>query len=106
MGSLLITYEWSDWNNATYFWIQSVYVDTAWRRRGVYRALYEHVLSAAAKRGDNCGIRLYVERANTVAQQAYTSLGMHQVPLRSVRKALRKLSVRFENLTPGMDESS
>lgn len=80
VGSLLITYEWSDWNNATYFWIQSVYVDAAWRRRGVYRALYEHVLTIAAQRGDNCGIRLYVERTNTIAQQAYNSLGMHKSP--------------------------
>ena len=80
VGSLLITYEWSDWNNATYYWIQSVYVDSAWRRKGVYRALYEHVLSVATKRGDSCGIRLYVERTNTIAQQAYTSLGMHKSP--------------------------
>lgn len=78
VGSLLITYEWSDWNNANYYWIQSVYVDAAWRRRGVIRALYEHVLSIAEERGDNCGIRLYVERANSIAQQAYNSLGMHQ----------------------------
>ena len=43
VGSLLITYEWSDWSNATHWWIQSVYVDAAWRRRGVYRTMYEHV---------------------------------------------------------------
>ena len=79
-GSLLITYEWSDWNNATYYWIQSVYVDVAWRGKGVYRALYEHVLSVATKRSDSCGIRLYVERTNTIAQQAYNSLGMHKSP--------------------------
>ena len=80
VGSLLITYEWSDWNNAAYYWIQSVYVDSAWRRKGVYRALYDHVLSGAAKRGDCCGIRLYVERTNTIAQQAYKSLGMQNSP--------------------------
>ena len=27
VGSLMITYEWSDWNNAMHWWIQSVYVD-------------------------------------------------------------------------------
>ena len=27
VGSLLITYEWSDWRNAWYWWIQSVYVE-------------------------------------------------------------------------------
>ena len=76
VGSLLITYEWSDWSNANHWWIQSVYVDAGWRRRGVYRALYEHVLGLTEGRGDVCSIRLYVERTNTVAQQTYKALGM------------------------------
>ena len=76
VGSLLITYEWSDWSNATHWWIQSVYVDAAWRRRGVYRALYERVLAMTRGRSDICSIRLYVERTNTIAQQTYKSLGM------------------------------
>ncbi|MDA0769042.1 MAG: GNAT family N-acetyltransferase [Chloroflexi bacterium] len=76
VGSLLITYEWSDWRNATFWWIQSVYVDSQWRRRGVYRALHDHVHGIASSRDDICGIRLYVERDNTVAQQTYADLGM------------------------------
>ena len=76
VGSLLITYEWSDWSAATWWWIQSVYVDAAWRRRGIYRTLYEHILAMTDGRDDICGIRLYVERANTVAQQTYSALGM------------------------------
>ena len=76
VGSLLITYEWSDWSNATHWWIQSVYVDAAWRRRGVYRTMYKHILALTKGRSDICSIRLYVERANTVAQQTYKSLGM------------------------------
>ena len=76
VGSLMITYEWSDWSNATHWWIQSVYVDTAWRRRGVYRTMYEHILAMTRDRSDICSIRLYVERTNTVAQQTYKSLGM------------------------------
>ncbi len=75
-GSLLVTYEWSDWRAATFLWIQSVYVDAAWRRRGVYRALHNHVVEMAEARDDVCGVRLYVERENTVAQQTYDSLGM------------------------------
>ncbi|MDE0354074.1 MAG: GNAT family N-acetyltransferase [Deltaproteobacteria bacterium] len=78
VASLLITYEWSDWRNATFWWIQSVYVDAGWRRRGVYRAMYGHVLSLADTGGDVCGIRLYVERTNAVAQRTYDSLGMHK----------------------------
>ena len=76
VGSLLMTYEWSDWNNATHWWIQSVYVDAAWRRRGVYRTMYDHILTMTNGRSDICSIRLYVERANTIAQQTYNNLGM------------------------------
>ena len=76
VGSLLITYEWSDWSNANHWWIQSVYVDAAWRRRGVYRTMYDHILALTRDRSDICSIRLYVERTNTIAQQTYKSLGM------------------------------
>ena len=76
VGSLLITYEWSDWSNANHWWIQSVYVDAAWRRKGVYRTMYEHILALTKGRSDICSIRLYVERTNTIAQQTYKTLGM------------------------------
>ena len=76
VGGLLITYEWSDWRNATFWWIQSVYVNARWRRKGVYRAMHDYVHGIAKSRDDICGIRLYVERTNHVAQQTYDSLGM------------------------------
>jgi GNAT superfamily N-acetyltransferase len=76
VGCLFITYEWSDWRAATFWWIQSVYVDAQWRRKGVYRALYSYVYEAARSRDDICGIRLYVDRDNHVAQQTYANLGM------------------------------
>ena len=75
-GQLLITYEWSDWRNAYFWWIQSVYVASDWRRRGVYRRLHEYSLDQARLRGDVCGVRLYVDRDNHVAQQVYSNLGM------------------------------
>ena len=46
-GSLLITYEWSDWRNGNFWWIQSVYVVPSARRLGVFRKLYEHLLQDA-----------------------------------------------------------
>ena len=76
IGSLLITYEWSDWRNATYWWIQSVFVLPEWRQRGVYRSMYDYVLHCAVSRRDICGIRLYVDRGNGIAQRAYMNLGM------------------------------
>lgn len=76
VGQLLITREWSDWRAGWFWWVQSVYVAPDARRQGVYRALYEHVLAAARAQPDVCGLRLYVERQNSRAQQAYERLGM------------------------------
>ena len=77
-GQLMITYEWSDWRNGLFWWIQSVYVRPEYRRRGVYRALHRHAAEAAQAAGGVCGIRLYVEQDNTIAQQVYESLDMHR----------------------------
>jgi GNAT superfamily N-acetyltransferase len=77
IGQLMITYEWSDWRNATFWWIQSVYIHTEYRKKGIFRSLYQHVKTSAEERGDVCGLRLYVEKTNTHAQQTYEALGMH-----------------------------
>jgi GNAT superfamily N-acetyltransferase len=76
VGQLLVTYEWSDWRNATFWWIQSVYVHTAWRRQGVYRRMHRHVLDMARARQDVCGVRLYVDEHNETAQQVYRRVGL------------------------------
>ena len=77
VGSLMITYEWSDWRNGVIWWIQSVYV-RADRRQGVYTALYENARKSARESGDVAAIRLYVEKDNDVAQQTYSKLGMKE----------------------------
>ena len=76
VGTLMLTHEWSDWRCGNWWWIQSVYVEPAHRRSGVYRALYEHVHALAQRAPDVCGLRLYVERDNANAQHTYASLGM------------------------------
>ena len=76
VGSLMITTEWSDWRNAQYWWIQSVYVMPDYRKHGIYRSLYEHVKDMAYKRKDVFGFRLYVEKHNRNAQETYKKLGM------------------------------
>ncbi len=78
VGSLLVTYEWSDWRCGLFWWIQSVYVLPQHRGQGVYRTLYNDVRRRAAEDPAVCGFRLYVENDNTRAQQIYQSLGMTQ----------------------------
>ena len=74
-GVLLITYEWSDWRNGEYLWIQSVYVRPECRRRGVFQALYRHVQERSQADG-RCGLRLYAEADNKPAIATYEKLGM------------------------------
>ncbi len=76
LAALMITKEWSDWRNGSFWWIQSVYVRPEARRQGIYRRLYRHVQEMAAKDSTVCGFRLYVERENNRAQATYEALGM------------------------------
>ena len=78
VATLYLTFEWSDWRNGFFWWIQSVYVRPAERRRGHYHRLHDHVRSLATQAGNVCGLRLYVERENRSAQATYRGLGMHQ----------------------------
>lgn len=75
-GGLLITFEWSDWRNAWFWWIQSVYILPEFRGKGLYRKLYEFVLQKAETHGDVCGFRLYVEKENVSARKVYEKLEM------------------------------
>jgi ribosomal protein S18 acetylase RimI-like enzyme len=76
LGQLMITYEWSDWRNGAFWWIQSVYVDPAWRRRGVFRRMHETVMATAKTSPNVCGVRLYVEVSNGAAQAVYRKVGL------------------------------
>lgn len=75
-GTLMLTREWSDWRNGDWWWIQSVYVLTAQRRRGVFAALYRHAQARARDTAGVIGLRLYVERGNDAARRTYVALGM------------------------------
>jgi GNAT superfamily N-acetyltransferase len=77
VASLMITYEWSDWRNGNVWWIQSVYVEPQFRGRGVYAGLYGHVQALVNGDPSLRGIRLYVDRRNTSAQEVYRRLGMN-----------------------------
>ncbi|MGD9853303.1 MAG: GNAT family N-acetyltransferase [Nitrospirales bacterium] len=81
VGQLLVTFEWSDWRNKTFWWLQSVYVHPDYRRKGVFRQLYAYVMKEAKSRNEAvCGFRLYVEQDNTIAQQSYEQLGFQKAP--------------------------
>jgi ribosomal protein S18 acetylase RimI-like enzyme len=77
VGGLMVTYEWSDWRNGWFWWIQSVYILPEGRGQGLYSRMYEFVQQKAAEQGNVCGFRLYVEHGNLHAQKVYEKLGMN-----------------------------
>lgn len=90
-GSLLITFEWSDWRNGDWWWLQSVYVVSNARRGGVFRAMYAEVERRARTTPGVIGLRLYVERDNARALKTYAALGMEEEPYRMFRRCFIEL---------------
>jgi ribosomal protein S18 acetylase RimI-like enzyme len=76
VGQIALTYEWSDWRNGWFWWIQSVYVHPDHRRQGIFTQLCRHVEEHAVAAQDVIGIRLYVEGENDGAQATYDKLGL------------------------------
>lgn len=78
IGGLMVTFEWSDWRNGWFWWIQSVYIMPEARGRRIYSQLYDFVKREAENAGNVCGFRLYVERENAHAQKVYEKVGMEK----------------------------
>lgn len=93
VGQLCITYEWSDWRNGNFWWVQSVYVNKEFRGRGIFAALFEHVQRLARERPGVCGLRLYMEKENEPARRAYQKLGMKQTHYQVFEKLIRGAGV-------------
>lgn len=82
VGTLMLTYEWSDWRNGRFWWIQSVFVSEPYRRQGVYSAMHKFVIELSRQDEACIGLRLYVERENLGAQRTYQTLEMHETVYR------------------------
>ena len=78
VGQIMYTFEWSDWRNGTFLLIQSAYVNKEFRGMGVFKALYKFIRDIADNDNNICGIRLYVEKENTIAKKTYKNIGMKE----------------------------
>jgi GNAT superfamily N-acetyltransferase len=76
VGQCMITFEWSDWRNGNFWWLQSVYVVPKFRGQGIFSSIYQHMLAEAKGRDDVVGLRLYVEKENRSAREVYGHLGI------------------------------
>ena len=74
VGNVSVVKEWSDWNCAYYWWIQSMYLLPNHRGKGLMNELLQEVKQAA--RTENAiELRLYVHRNNMRAIKAYQKAG-------------------------------
>lgn len=97
VAACLITYEWSDWRNGRWWWLQSVYVQPAHRGNGLFSTLYRQLRAEAAGTPGVCGLRLYVESDNARAQRVYAALGMHEESYRLLQDSFSAI----DSPTPG-----
>jgi GNAT superfamily N-acetyltransferase len=77
VGCHMITYEWSDWRNGMVYWLQSVYVREDFRKHGVFKQMFRALEQRVLNDPDIKGLRLYVDKSNTRAQQVYSAMGMN-----------------------------
>ena len=76
VGQLMATFEWSDWRDGWFWWLQSVYVREDHRRAGVFRALFAEMVARARAAGNVIGLRLYVKKDNDRAHATYEQHGL------------------------------
>lgn len=84
-GSVTITTEWSDWNGAPYWYIQSVFLRPEVRGSGALALLVDAVDRAAGEAGA-AELRLYVHPLNARAMRAYHKLGFADLPYRMMSR--------------------
>lgn len=87
-GQLMVTFEWSDWRNKVFWWIQSVYVDKKYRKQKVFSRLFETISRMAFSQENVSGLRLYVEKHNVSAKQVYEKIGMKKTTYELYEKTL------------------
>lgn len=78
LGMLLTVPEWSDWRNGTVLWIHSLYVRPEYRRKGVFKRLYQHLKTKVEQSPDLVGLRLYADKHNSAARRVYEKLEMNK----------------------------
>jgi GNAT superfamily N-acetyltransferase len=72
----MITYEWSDWRNGMVWWLQSVYVKESYRKKGIFKMMYDNVIAIIKNDPGLIGLRLYVDKSNDRAMKVYGAMGM------------------------------
>jgi GNAT superfamily N-acetyltransferase len=88
VASTSVVTEWSNFNGGYYWWVQSLFVESDHRSRGLAESLLNH-LSAAAAAAGALDLRLYAYRSNERAIRAYVRCGFTTAPYVIMSRQLR-----------------
>lgn len=89
VGSVSVVEEWSDWNAAPYWFIQSIYVLPEFRGRNLMKFMLDKVRREARDKGV-IELRLYVHKKNRRAINAFLLYGFQLEPYQLMSKRLAK----------------
>ena len=84
VGNISVVKEWSNWHAGYYWWIQSLYIRSEHRRRGLMKKLIQTV-KESARQGKALDLRLYVHKNNERAIKAYAKAGFVDSDYRIMR---------------------
>ena len=76
IGVAMMTREWSDWNNGSYYCIQDIFVLDDNNEILIHDALFEKVKSLANEHEEVCGVKLYVHKEDKEKQKHFENLGL------------------------------
>ena len=78
-GSTMITFEMQPQLGGLVHMIQNVYVVKEYRKRGIFRSLYNYAVEQAKADPMGKAVRLYVDYDNDSAMEVYGRLGMQKM---------------------------
>lgn len=87
LGNVSAVTEWSNWHAGFYWWVQSLYIEPAYRGRGHAARLLDAVAEEARRQG-GLDLRLYVYSENRRALRAYEKLGFCEAVYRILTREL------------------
>ncbi len=89
VGQLKVHRQYYDWYDTEFWWIEHVYVDPDYRRRGILKEMLQYIADLAVARENVKYFLLFVSRTNERAIKAYEKFGFDKPSMDIMRLSLQ-----------------
>jgi ribosomal protein S18 acetylase RimI-like enzyme len=103
IAQIMLTREWSDWRDGWMIWLQSGYVISTERHKGVFRELLAFAVAETSSDMEAVNVRLYVDHDNEAAKATYQRLGFHGTGYDVMEMALQPRNAPASAAAPSSD---